>query len=216
MRGSRQARGFTLIEVLVAVAISSLVLAVAYGSFFQVIKSKEFAEESLELYSEARVALGMISRDLAMAFLRGSVYPGSQGIQPPYFEGSESGSGEKTLRMVTFTYGPVAGGAGVDQTEVEYATRLDRESGLFVLVRRENPFMDEESGWIEYPLSERVVAFDLSYLPSAGAGELVTEWDSAVAGALPAAVVVKLVLRSPRGDDVPFSTTVALPAALER
>lgn len=61
-------KGFTLIEVLLAVFIGSIVLTVLYASFFQINKAKARIEEELDLYHESRIIMSKITRDLATAF----------------------------------------------------------------------------------------------------------------------------------------------------
>ncbi len=59
-------------EVLLAIFIGSIVLTALYASFFQIIKAKERIEEELDLYHEARVVMAKVTKDLAMAYPRGS------------------------------------------------------------------------------------------------------------------------------------------------
>ena len=66
-------RGFTLIEVLLAVFIGSIVLTVLYASFFQINRAKDRIEEELDLYHEARVIMSKITKDLATRFPRGLI-----------------------------------------------------------------------------------------------------------------------------------------------
>lgn len=59
--------GFTLLEVLVASAILSLVLAAVYGVFSQTLSSKRFVEDRAERARAARIALLRIGEDLQSA-----------------------------------------------------------------------------------------------------------------------------------------------------
>ncbi len=59
--------GFTLLEVLVASAILSLVLAAVYGVFSQTLSSKRFVEDRAERARVARIALLRIGEDLQSA-----------------------------------------------------------------------------------------------------------------------------------------------------
>ncbi|MDA8155253.1 MAG: prepilin-type N-terminal cleavage/methylation domain-containing protein [Actinomycetota bacterium] len=60
-------KGFTLLEVLVAVAIGALVLAAVYGTFFMVQKATDTAGGSLDRLYECRKAIDVLRDELASA-----------------------------------------------------------------------------------------------------------------------------------------------------
>lgn len=61
-------RGFTLLEVLVASAILSIVFAILYGVFSQTLTSKRIAEERASRSRAARIVLLRIGEDLQASF----------------------------------------------------------------------------------------------------------------------------------------------------
>jgi len=61
-------RGFTLLEVLVASSILTIVLAILYGVFSQTLTSKRIAEERSTLSRTARVLLLRMGEDLQASF----------------------------------------------------------------------------------------------------------------------------------------------------
>jgi len=61
-------RGFTLLEVLVASSILSIVLAILYGVFSQTLTSKRIAEDRSTLSRSARIVLLRIGEDLQGSF----------------------------------------------------------------------------------------------------------------------------------------------------
>ena len=65
---SRHSHGFTLIEILVAVAILSVLLAAIYSTFFLSYKAIEGMDESMVKLQEARRALDILKRELDSAF----------------------------------------------------------------------------------------------------------------------------------------------------
>ena len=83
-------------------------------------------------------------------------------------------------------------------------------------MRRDDPTIGIDGGGSEYPISERIVEFILSYLgepsPSTENQELAFEWNS-VESSLPNAVNVNIVLRSPRGEDIEFNSLILIPIA---
>ena len=54
-----------MLEIMVAVFITTVVIAVVYGSFFQIIDAKEKVEKELDLLHEARVIFSRIGKDLS-------------------------------------------------------------------------------------------------------------------------------------------------------
>jgi general secretion pathway protein J len=209
-------KGFTLIEVLLAVFIASIVLAVLYASFFQIIKAKEKIEEELELYHEARVIFSKMTRDLATAFPRGSVNSDSSNTTSSFFMASEEGN-NSSLTFTSLSRRPSKDARESDQTEISYF--LEPTGGdtpdLFALIRRDNPTIGTDEGWAEYPISERIVKFKLSYLAETSIlsdnQELQFEWDSNEQSSLPRAVNINLTMRSPRGEDIEFTSLILIP-----
>jgi len=206
--------GFTLIEVLLAVFIASIVMAVLYASFFQIIKAKEKVEEELELYHEARVIFSKITRDLVTAFPRGIVNTTIATRPNDYFIAGQENN-FSTLVFTSLSRTPAPDSKESDQTEISYFVVPNKEDpDLFVLMRRDDPTIGTEGGGSEYPISERIVGFTLSYLGedslTSENPEFAFEWDSAEAS-LPKAVNVNITLRSPRGEDIEFNTMILIP-----
>ncbi len=206
--------GFTLIEVLLAVFIASIVMAVLYASFFQILKAKEKIEQELELYHEARVVFSKMTKDLVTAFPRGRV--NSDSDNSDFFVGTQEGN-HSTLRFTALSRTPAKGAIESDQTEISYfVVPVDENDlNLFALIRRDDPTIGTDEGGSEYPISESIVAFNVSYLGATSSvsenEELKFEWDSKELATLPNAVNVNLVLRGPRGEDVEFNSLILIP-----
>lgn len=60
-------RGFTLIEILIAMAIGAVVMAAVVDTFVTQRKSYNLQEEISEMIQNARIGMDMISRDVRMA-----------------------------------------------------------------------------------------------------------------------------------------------------
>jgi general secretion pathway protein J len=61
-------KGFTLLEVLIAVAILSIVLTALYGTFFLSSKAMEDMDESMTKLQESRKAIDILRRELEAAY----------------------------------------------------------------------------------------------------------------------------------------------------
>ncbi|GJM17264.1 MAG: hypothetical protein DHS20C13_25910 [Thermodesulfobacteriota bacterium] len=207
--------GFTLIEVLLAVFIASIVMAVLYASFFQIIKAKDKVEEELELYHEARVIFSKMTRDIVTAFPRGSVNSDSPNSVSDFFIGSQENN-FSTLTFTSLSRTPTPDAKESDQTEISYYLEpTEDDPELFALMRRDDPTIGTDEGGSQYPISERIVGFTVSYLGeeylTSENQELAFEWNSSETSSLPTAVNVNIVLRSPRGDDIEFNSLILIP-----
>ncbi|RXZ43648.1 prepilin-type N-terminal cleavage/methylation domain-containing protein [Crenobacter cavernae] len=73
--------GFSLIELMVAVALSLVVLAAVSASYLSGRQASHAAEERLALQQDARLALTVLSRDLRMAGVFGCAVPALSNIE---------------------------------------------------------------------------------------------------------------------------------------
>lgn len=204
-------RGFTLIEVLLALFIGAIVLTVLYSSFFQIMKAKDVVESELDLYHEARVVFSKMSEDFQSAYPRGEVFNNSLISGSSFFSGIKDGDNSR-VTLTSLSRRPASNSMDSDQAEISYYLEPIPESDLFYLMREENPRIGSDSGGIIYPISENLVRFNLRYLTENDSEEsFVEELNSDQTGSLPKVVEVTLTMRSPRGDDVEFSTLILIP-----
>lgn len=206
--------GFTLIELLLAVFIAAIVMTVLYASFFQILKAKDKIEQELELYHEARIIFSKMTKDLVTAFPRGGV--NSEPTSSDFFVGTKEGK-FSTLRFTALSRSPAPEAIESDQSEITYFVQQlnEEDPELFALMRRDDPTIGTDEGSSEYPISERVVEFTLSYIGETSGfsqnEEVSLEWDSNKNSKLPNGVIVSIVLRGPSGEDVEFNSTIVIP-----
>ncbi len=195
-------RGFTLVEVLVAVAIMSSMAMVIYGAFSGMKRSKEGVERINDRFREGRLAIGRMARELQSAYLSAhEPLPPAQPVQETVFIGS-LGSPSSRLDFTTFAHRRLdANAKESDQAEVSYFTQPNPEDPDRVdLVRRCSPRIDlePESGGRLDVLATDVDYFALEYLDPV-TGSFVDRWDTRQAteqlDRLPLQVQVTLVLK---------------------
>jgi general secretion pathway protein J len=136
-----RARGFTLVEVLIAVAITAAMAAMTIGSFSQVDRAGEVARLQNDRYAGARVALSRLRRELSMAFIS-NFYDGTRyRDRPTLFVGRED-----EVLFTTFAHVRLYRDAKEsDQAVVEYTLDADPEhQGEEALFRRSKPRIDDE------------------------------------------------------------------------
>jgi general secretion pathway protein J len=213
MYANRSDKGFTLIEILIAIAILGVIMTIVYGSFIQTRKVMGAAEASVEGYREIRAAFRLMTSDISMAFLS------PQQKETTLFVGTDESAGGTPADNLDFTAyshhrrDPEAKES--DQTEIGYFLRkgLEEESAL---MRREKKRIDASplSGGKVYEVSSNILGLDLRYRDSEGAWS--DSWDSrATEGTprLPSAVEITLIVQDRHGLEHPYRTVVELPLA---
>ncbi len=213
------ARGMTMIEVMVAIAILAMVGVLIHGVIDSLSKGKRGEELRTERAHEGREAIERIGRDLAAAYISLHV-PSVQALmtEKTAFIGRSS---------VPFSRVDFAAFAHLrtdrdshesDQAEVGYFVVPDPEvADKMDLVRREQspPDLDPLKGGTVNVVAENVDHFELRYLDPQ-TGQWVETWDSMqVTGQpnrLPLEVKITLVLNGVgAGPPYAYTTKVFLP-----
>jgi general secretion pathway protein J len=137
---TRTPRGFTLLEVMIAVAITAVIGSMAAGVYQQVDRAASAARDQGERYAGARLALTRMSRELSMAFLSEHYDRARFRDRPTLFKGESD-----QLLFSTMAHVRLAQDAKEsDQAMVEYLVERDPVSGKDALYRREKVRIDDE------------------------------------------------------------------------
>lgn len=193
--------GFTLIEVLVAIAILAAIATVIYSAFSGMKRSKEGIERVNDRHREGRLAMSRMVRELQSAFISlHQPIPPVQPVQKTIFKGTRGSPGDR-IDFASFSHRRlVENSRETDQQELSYFAEPDTErSGVVNLVRRMSPRIDlypEKGGKIEI-LATDIELFKVEYLDAA-TGQWTDRWDTSQAteqvGRLPLQVRLVLVL----------------------
>jgi general secretion pathway protein J len=202
-----RARGFTLVEVLIAVAITATIGAMTVGSLRQVDHAAEVARRQNERYAAARLALTRIAREVSMAFLSDNFDTSRFRDRPTLFVGRED-----ELLFTTFAHQRLYRDAREsDQAVVEYVVDSDPEHpGEEALFRREKARIDDEPdrGGRRDLVADHVASFRLSYW-DAKRKDWVREWTTRSverATELPSRVRIELEVTLADGRRERFAT----------
>jgi general secretion pathway protein J len=207
-----QHRGFTLMEVMIAVAITALMGVMVAASFNTAFKAKELVEGEAERYRMLRTAMERMSREIAAAYVSDRFdlrrYR-DQYDRPTNFVGDR----ERLLFTSLAHQRLYADAKESDQMVVEYTVKssTDRNArGRRDLMRRENPILDEkmDRGGSEDVLFEGVQRIEFAYWDS-DKKDWVTEWDtrrSERKSYLPTRVRITLVAQDENGKEMRYST----------
>ncbi len=209
-RPRRRWRGFTLIEVLISIAILAAITSLLFGAFSALKRSKDGLSRVQDRQREARLAMARITRELQSAYLSAHM-PLNQAllIQKTVFK-SERGTPADRLDFTAFANRRLDKNSHVsDQCELSYFGGSNPDgSGTTDLLRRIDTQLDlepDKGGKVEV-LATDIDLFDLQYL-DAQTGQWQESWDTTQSTGqpdrLPLQVRVILVLNGgarPGGD----------------
>lgn len=217
-RGRRRARGLTLVEVLIAIAILSLIGTLIYGAFDGMSRTRRGIGQMTDRYHQGRAALARISRELQSAFLsRHQPLDQNYIVRKTAFVGQDSSPADR-VDFTAFAHLRLSANAHEsDQAEIGFFAARDPEnSGKLDLVRRESKYIDLEptKGGTINVLAEDIESFSIQYFEPI-TGEWVDSWDSTQPAAqldrMPMQVWITLVLKNgPSGKPIKFETKVPI------
>ncbi len=194
--------GFTLIEVILAVALSAVLLTVVYWTYFNIDRSINAATEGQDALETGRMLTEMIKRDI-------------RGISPDRFSlkaknGTVEGQSLGQMEFVTT--------AGF-YTEPLKLRRIGYElvvndKGDKILVRKESTDLSD-------PLDNTATVFELSRIVRGFQVEFYNgtdwtqAWDSDVAGTLPKQVRVTFDISDTKGNDKKFAAEESIQSTIQ-
>ena len=219
MRRRQPQRGFTLIEVLLAVTLLLGVATAVYSSMHTSFETKNMVSELNDRHHEARQVISRMAKELRQAFLRDELNQALREEGPTMvtrFLGQEDELYFQTAAHLRLQ----AGSRESDQSEVQYFLRRSNRDTPYkdgqTLYRRESKRLDDdpEKGGTVWPVLDGVKALKLEYWDEAkaiGDDAWQSDWDSNDNKTLPSRVRISLVLVSEResGKDIRFVTQAA-------
>ena len=212
-------KGFTLLEVLIAVAIMSVIVTVIYTSFSTTSRNVEQAEEMRDSTDLARTLLAKLSDDIANAYVNARM--NTPAVLTIFYgkKGEADLKDEKNRRdaisLTTLTNVRTLGSKETDLWEVGYFFKEKTNGSGFVLMRREKRELSKDSPALEgdfftYKVTDRVESLTFRYYDT-GVQKWQDEWDSRTRGALPKAVEITLTIDD--GSSYIMEVEVMNPAA---
>lgn len=191
--------GFTLLEILIAVAIMSTLLVGLYTVFFSVSSAQARVESELEQTRQLRRFMDVISTEIRSAFYK-------EENERTLFEGKSLGRSSRERSSLGFTWFGYPRVSRAEGTEARPASELisvryyvkkvsDEEGEISnagaLYKTRWNPYEGEGSGY-SAEVMENVERFALSYFDG---NDWVSGWDASNEKKLPVAVKIELTLR---------------------
>jgi general secretion pathway protein J len=212
--------GFTLLEILVAMAILGIVIATVLGSFNMVFSTTERLDSGADLFEAGKNTLGRIAADLENIFiLDRPPYqpPGPSDPPDPYrFLGTvdaADGTRFATLRVSSRAHVPLEPGRQEEGiAQIVYYVQVRRD-GAAVLRRADHlyPYPQFEANSRDPVVAENVKSLAFTFIAEEGSETDTWDSDDARYGyATPAVVRVRLELAGGEETAV-FQTAVRLP-----
>jgi general secretion pathway protein J len=200
--------GFTLLEILIAIAILAVVATLVYASFDASIKVIDGVNHESDIYRDARLILTKLSEDLSMAYM-------PRGLQEATFVGQDGVVEDRpqdSLRFTALSHVRVLPDQPTsDLTLIEYTLEAGPEGKGWVLLRRENANLyglSQDGG--EYEIGEGIRGFNLRYFDGKTWAD---SWDPATHKDLPRVVEIELQFQESGGDQRSFKSWVELALA---
>jgi general secretion pathway protein J len=211
--GLRWRAGFTLLEILIAMAIFALVISSLYGAYSGTLETTEMVESARDVDQAARLALMQMADDFSSLYYRKA--EGENESSPFQFQGGMEAEGEGGT-VVEFAstahLGFDVSFPSLRINRVSYVLEKQADSERYYrLIRTELPFVDlsgeREETAVE--LADTVESLTLTYLNEDG--ETLSQWNSTAEeteGLLPRLVHIRLQLAG--GQSRLFAITVAI------
>ena len=208
-------RGFTLLEIIVAVAITAMIGVIIATAFTSGFRAKELVEGEAEQYRGLRTTMDRMVREIGAAFVSDRYDQRrfrDQNDRPTNFIGAR----DKLLFTSMAHQRLYADAKESDQMVVEYtvhaSTKKGAARGQQDLMRRENPNLYGEDkmdrGGVEDVLLENVKRVEFSYWDS-DQKDWVNEWDTRKIekkSVLPTRVRITLIRPDESGHEQSYTT----------
>ncbi|HDP25856.1 MAG TPA: prepilin-type N-terminal cleavage/methylation domain-containing protein [Deltaproteobacteria bacterium] len=209
----RGADGFTLLELLLALAIAAMVITTVNMTFFLSHRNIRAISEQREAYQMVRITMDRIIKDITCAYVPSSEQELSTVEVSLYRFIGVHGTGfemDRDSLVLTTTTNIGFSSIFAGLTEVAYYLKeMDEKPGLYMLMRREDPLPHYgiSTSGPELELAEDLVKMNIEYIDEYSQSR--DEWDLETERSLPRQVRVSLTFS--KGEESLTFTAVASP-----
>ena len=206
-------RGFTLLELMLAVAILGLIVVMLAQSFHAVAASKLHAEERLYSERSGRAILWQMSNEI-----RGAVQTPLAPSRVLVLGAARYQGGIPVNTLTVSTLDPghrrSLDGYGAEEIVTYAAAPNPNHRGWFLLERSQ--YSGLGSGATQAPIivADNMLSLKLRYFDGEQWGQVWNSENMSPGRQVPVAVSIDLSLSGPRGEPLAFSTQVTVPMAI--
>lgn len=208
--------GFTLLEILITIAILAVLATMVYASFDASIKVIERVDKGSDKYREARFIISRLSEELSMAFR-----PKDNSMPEAIFVGQNSildGRAHDSLRFTSLShFRSVPDQAASDFNLIEYSLETSPDGNGWVLLHKERDNLYElsgdsfsQGGGGQFVIGEDIHGLNLRYFDGK---TWLDSWNAENEKGLPKVVEIKIDFGQAQGDERSFKSWVELPLA---
>ena len=193
-------RGFTLLEVLIAVVLLGILAAALYGSYFTVLKARERSAQGMEERRELGNTLDLLRREIDAA----RYINGDQRLRFVVEDRDSFGRPASNLELTTLAPPSPLGGGRKESGVIDVQYRMvEQEKEQLILTRKEQDILLESTTVPAYPQMERISSFLVEC--SSDGTNWVKSWDTKLNGNLPKFVRITVQVEEQKGQPVQFS-----------
>lgn len=200
--------GFTLLEMLVTLAILAVLATLVYSSFSASVNAMEQVNREMDPYRQARAILSRMSEEISMAY-----WPGENAFPEGLFVGEDRVVEDRPWDRIQFTslshFRYLKNETSSDLTLVEYGLQTNPQGRPVLLYRsRPNLFGLSEAADQLFVLGEGIHGLDFRYFDGK---DWQDEWLAGNSGGLPLAVQIEIFFSDARGQVRSLKTWVKVP-----
>jgi prepilin-type N-terminal cleavage/methylation domain-containing protein len=200
-------KGFTLVEILLAVGILGIIFSMVYWTFDQTYDVIEGVQMETDRFRSVRLSLNKMSEEVSSTYWR-------EGHKDSLFIGEdieENGLPRDSLRFMSASnYGFSEGGNESDMNIISYYLEREGEGENFKLMHSEirNIFSASEENREAYELGESLIGLNLRYFNGT---DWVDSWNSDELKAVPLTVEITIITKVAGGAEKSFTTLKEIP-----
>jgi len=223
MKRAHDIKGFTLLEILIAISLFAALTAMLYPAYIGTFRNMDITESHASVYRMARIAMDRISEDLASACIPGTDEDSDSDLTySRVFLGTDSelySRDADSLEFISEKHLPFYDDISAGKGRIKYYLKEHEDEDGFILYRSDNLELgnkpgDEDAGALI--LCKDVNSINFTYLDENG--EDYDHWDSSSAsfkGKLPTMITVELGFQNESDPELPikFVTSISIPMA---
>ena len=204
--------GFTLIEVMIALAILGFITTIIWTSFGRMLESRDYVERIQERFHGVRTALNRMQREISMAYL--SRHVSGDRRTATIFKATREGHGYRLVFTNVAGMKMYEDANTTDSNVIHYYLDSDQDDpGQMNLMRKqtrrlvEDPEI-EDTDIPAYVLAENIEGMEMQFF-DVQQNEWADEWDTSgveKANRLPTRVKITLISIDEQGREQKFTT----------
>jgi len=196
-------RGFTLVEVLVAISIFAIAISSIYGVFTSISATKDKLDLDSETYHQARVILDRIGREIHGIYVHSS-------NDANILDGGFNEKGLVFFELsTTATVSLNIDGIGFVSVRYELVEDHESDNGSYVIMRTEKPLLGSMSLQDVPPMrmASGIKSFRVRYFSE---NTWQNQWNEKLQG-FPDMLEIMMTIYDKKGEETPFLTAFKLP-----